>query len=92
LLLNSAKELSIFFTGNGILMGQSSLWLLILMICVKFTGKQIPINSTVTMDCLYPTVSMSICSGMVVEANFGGNTAEDVHVHEGKFFCINFMR
>jgi hypothetical protein len=25
LLLNSAKELSIFFTGNGILMGQSSL-------------------------------------------------------------------
>jgi hypothetical protein len=32
LVLNPANALSIFFTKNGILMGQSPLWLIILMI------------------------------------------------------------
>jgi hypothetical protein len=39
---------------------------------VKFTGKQIPVNSTVKL--LYPTVTMP---GMAsVEANFGDNPAK----------------
>jgi hypothetical protein len=52
LVLNPENELSVFFTQNGILMGQgqSLLWLLNLM--VIFTGKPIPIKSTV--DTFYP--------------------------------------
>jgi hypothetical protein len=41
---------------------------------VKFTGKQSPIDSMMDTLSLYPTVS--ICSSISVEANFGDNIAK----------------
>jgi hypothetical protein len=75
LLLNSATELSIFFTGNGILMGQSPFWLVInngFAKIVKSAGKPIPIKTT--MFLLYPTASMR--ENVSIEANFGDDTAK----------------
>jgi hypothetical protein len=75
LLMNPENKLSIFFTGNGILMGQSLLWLIKLIILykiTKFTGKPIPIDST--LDLLYP--SLSLPENILLEANFGDDSAK----------------
>jgi hypothetical protein len=82
LLLNPENKLSIFFTGNGTLMGQFIEG--VLVTCPKdvkkfkrkirlsiFTGKPIPISPSV--DCLFPTVWLLSSS---VEANFGDNLAK----------------
>jgi hypothetical protein len=72
LLLNSQGKLTIFFTGNGILMG----------LCMKigissrmlnFAGKQIPINPE-TGNCLIPTIAL--WDHVSVEANFGDDSAK----------------
>jgi hypothetical protein len=65
---------SIFFTGNGILIGQfflSGNWACFLY-CTA--GKQIPINPTA--DCLYPLVKMGDYADMSLETNFGDDPAK----------------
>jgi hypothetical protein len=81
LVLNPENEVSIFFTGNGILMGKflCNVNYHVNDLIVTFTGKQIPMKSIVNP--LYPTVSL-YGSGddgynhISVEANFGDDSAK----------------
>jgi hypothetical protein len=73
LLQNPGNEVSIFFTGNGILIGQ---FFLSGRACFLYCspGKQIQINPSA--DCLYPLVTMRDFADMTLETNFGDDPAK----------------
>jgi hypothetical protein len=64
--LNSKNEVSIFFTGNGILMGSFSSGI---PIVYCFPGKQIQIKPLT--DFVYPMVLMRDFADMTLKTNFG---------------------
>jgi hypothetical protein len=72
ILLNPDKKLAVFFTGNGILMGQFPCGIGDEFGTHQFLGKPIPINPSI--DCLIPTACLLNCS---VEANFGDNLVKN---------------